>query len=91
MWNSSFSSHQGTPRDKHRLEISSVGFEMKRKTRYLQRRWSLVYLSHSLRRGEKPKTNGVHPSCGTKGAQLGQLWSADTREPQRTPREVRYL
>lgn len=42
------------------------GCEMERKPRYLQRPWSLVYLSHSLRRGVKPGTNDARPSYGTK-------------------------
>lgn len=28
----------------------------------MKRPWSLVYLSHSLRRGEKPETSGARPS-----------------------------
>lgn len=29
----------------------------------MRRRWSLGYLSHSLRKGEKPETSGAHPFC----------------------------
>lgn len=61
---------------------SRVVVRKRRTVRYLQRLWSWACLSHSQRRGEKPRTSGVHQSYWEREISFAQRWSTVSGEPQ---------